>query len=450
MTRIVAQTPTQSCMELPHSCAGLHATLAGVMPLHVLLAGLLPVPALVVACGARTGLSERGPDDASLPQEADGSQPVQDVSVEPSVPDADPPEVAVHDAGAPVPLIAVGYARSCVVRADGGVRCWGYRGDGTDTWAATATDVLWFGGPVVQLDIGFSATCARLQSEDVQCVGIQPFVVPGGGSTVPVTVPGLAGTLDVSVGTSHACVVVSGGSVRCWGMNDSGELGTNTSVHSSVPSDVKGLTESAVAVTAKAEFSCALLASGRVQCWGMGYSGQLGNGTTDDKAQASSVVPGIVGATAITNGTAHACVLTASGGVKCWGSGQFGQLGNGVFYSAAPFGSFTPVDVLGLAGPVKAIRAGEFSTCAHLANGGVQCWGKNAYGGLGDGSMLDRAVPAGVSGLGSVEGVGASYARGCVLLTNGGAKCWGIWALGNGTTPKDPPAFAPVDVLGLP
>ena len=417
-----------------------------------LVLGLLAAPTLVVACGARTGLG--GQEDAAQKDasaEEDALPPVQDVSVEPSVPDVDQPEIAVHDAGAPVPLIAVGFMRSCVVRANGGVRCWGYLGDGTDTWALTAADVPGFGGPVVQLDIGYSATCVRLQSEDVQCVGTQPFVVPGGGSSVPVTVPGLAeGTLDISVGTGHACVVVSGGGVKCWGLNNDGSLGTNSYAHSAVPADVKGLAEGAIAVTAKASFSCALLASGRVQCWGTGTSGQLGNGTTDGTVQASSIVPGIVGATAITNGMSHACVLTAAGGVKCWGDGEFGQLGNGVFYKAAPLGSLTPVDVIGLAGPVKAIRAGEFSTCAHLANGGVQCWGKNAYGGLGDGTMLDRGVPTGVSGLGSVEGVGASYARGCVLLSNGGAKCWGIWALGNATTAKDPPSFTPVDVLGLP
>lgn len=429
-------------------------TLAFVKALRFFLLGLLPAPFVIAACGARTGLRERGLADSSNDASAETGAlpPASDGSVDP--PDVGPP--VAYDAGAPVPQIASGLTRSCVVRPNGGVRCWGsdYIGNGAPPKPAlTAVDVIQLAGPAVQISVGMSATCVRLQSEGVQCWGDNQAdepIVPGGLSYVPVTVPGLAGVLDISVGASHACVVLEGGGVKCWGANYAGCLGVGLpGTRSPIPVGVMGLTESARAVTAKANVSCALLASGRVQCWGTGSYGQLGDGSEVSKSTAAAPVPGIVGATAIANGRDHVCVVTSTGGVKCWGSMQYGQLGNGILHQIPPYASLSPVDVIGLTGPVKAISAGDFSTCVLLESGGVQCWGSNEYSGLGDGTPAhEHATATGVSGLDSgVDGVGVGWSRACALMLSGGAKCWGRSPLGDGTTL---PSGKPVDVLGLP
>src|SRR5690606_10666460 len=105
--------------------------------------------------------------------------------------------------------------------------------------------------------------------------------------------------------------------------------------------------------------------------WGSGKYGQLGNNDTSNYSSPVNVTALGSGALAITAGDYHACALLTNGGVKCWGSGQYGRLGNN---DSAE--QLTPVDVIGLSGSVSAIAAGSAHTCALLTNDSVKCWGQ--------------------------------------------------------------------------
>jgi alpha-tubulin suppressor-like RCC1 family protein len=177
---------------------------------------------------------------------------------------------------------------------------------------------------------------------------------------------------------SHSCALLASGAVQCWGANNYGQLGDGTTTHSNVPVTVKGIS-SATAVAAGGYFSCALLASGAVQCWGYGGNGELGGGSYANSS-APVFVAGISTAVAITAGSFHACAVLSSGAAQCWGRNSHGQLGNGLMTDSA---SNTPVRVSGIRSPLR-LAAGAEHTCALLSDGAVKCWGYDNEGQLGD------------------------------------------------------------------
>jgi len=142
----------------------------------------------------------------------------------------------------------------------------------------------------------------------------------------------------------------------------------------------------------------------------------------------------VTGVTKITAGYSHTCVLTISGGVKCWGDNQYGQLGVGETTRY----SVTAVDVIGLQSGVIAVAAGGSHSCALTSAGAVKCWGSNSAYQVGDGTSQPRYTPVNVSGLsGGVIAIAATSAQSCALTSAGAVKCWGYNNFAYRTTPVD-------------
>jgi hypothetical protein len=135
-----------------------------------------------------------------------------------------------------------------------------------------------------------------------------------------------------------------------------------------VPVAVQGIS-GATAVSAAGRHACALLAGGTIACWGDGTYGELGNGSRDP-APTPVAVSGVTGATQISAGAYHTCALLSTG-IECWGRGVSGQLGTGT-----DLGELTPAPVSGAAG-ATAISAGVQTTCATLPGGALSCWGNS-------------------------------------------------------------------------
>ncbi len=196
------------------------------------------------------------------------------------------------------------------------------------------------------------------------------------------------------------------------------------------------------AIAAGAHHTCALLADRTVRCWGSNDDAQLGDGTTTDRLTPFTVI-GIDTATAISAGADHTCALRADQTVWCWGSNGWGQVGDGTTEDKR-----TPVPVSGIS-TATAISAGAFHTCAVLADGTLRCWGYNDYGQLGDGTTTTRRTPVAVSGISTATAVRAGLQHSCTVLADHTVRCWGSngsGQLGDGTTTS---RLTPVEVSGL-
>jgi len=200
-----------------------------------------------------------------------------------------------------------------------------------------------------------------------------------------------SGVTAVSVGGYHSCAITGSGGLKCWGSNAYGQLGNSFVTQSTNPLDVPGLTSGVVAVSAGNQHTCAVTASGGVKCWGSNSDGQLGNGTTTQNTTPVDVSGLTSGVTAVSAGDTNTCALMSTGGVKCWGANAWGQLGNGT-----TTGSSTPVDVSGLSSGAIVVSVGRYHACALMTNGAVKCWGSNAYGQLGVGTFLGPGTCAGL------------------------------------------------------
>ena len=147
--------------------------------------------------------------------------------------------------------------------------------------------------------------------------------------------------------------------------------------------------------------TCAVTTSGGVKCWGYNAYGQMGDGTTTNRTTPVNVSGLTSGVASISAGTHHTCAVTTSGGAKCWGYNAYGQMGDGTFDYAD---RTTPVDVSGLTSGVASISTGALHTCAVTTSGGAKCWGYNQDGQLGDGTTTDSSTPVDVSGIGANSG----------------------------------------------
>lgn len=346
--------------------------------------------------------------------------------------------------------IGVDDKHTCVVRPNGTVRCWGRDQElqlGNDAASSNSNIPVTVSGlsDVVAIGSGMQHNCVLSNGGGVQCWGDGTSGVLGRGSNTdswsPVAVTGLSsGVNQVSVGSFHSCAVTVANGLKCWGNGSYGRLGDGTTNQRSTPVDIFPAASGVVAVSLGDVSSCALFADGSVKCWGRNSSGQLGTGDTTDALSptlvptlASGVVAISVGENNVLGGLAsHACALLADGSVKCWGDNSAGQIGDGTTLQR-----LVPTAVVGLPAPAVGISAGAKHTCAVLDTGAVFCWGLNASQQLGDGTVNPRSQPTQVIGLTSgMAAVAAGSFHTCAMTTTSDVKCWGdnvYGQIGDGT-----------------
>ena len=303
-------------------------------------------------------------------------------------------------------------------------------------------------GTATAVAAGYAHWCALLPDATIKCWGDNFDGVLGNGTTIdspsPVFVVGIDNATAISLGetgdpfSDHSCAVLADATVKCWGDNFDGQVYNFPfrRPYTPTPITVSGITN-ATAVAAGGDDTCARLADGTIKCWGDNGVGQLGSGTTTGSPTPVTVT-GVITATAIAAGLVHSCARLTDGTIKCWGYNLYGQLGNGTTTNSS-----TPVTVTGITNATT-VAAGDRETCARLADGTIKCWGSNQYGQLGNGTTSDSSTPVTVTGITNAIAVTTGFVSSCALLTDGTIDCWG-WGTGvdgSGTT-------TPIPIEGL-
>jgi alpha-tubulin suppressor-like RCC1 family protein len=295
-----------------------------------------------------------------------------------------------------------------------------------------------------QISVGSGSTCGLTLLGTIKCWGVNNFGQLGNNSRndswIPVEVVGLTGAKQVEAADGMACAITATDGVKCWGSNSSGRLGNNSLTDSPVPVDVVGLT-GIKEIALGGYYSCAITAQDTVKCWGYPFSGP-------PAALVPVEIPGLNGIKHIAMSTTNACVITNVGSVKCWGYNTVGQLGNNSMVNSLA----TPVDVLGLSGVTQIAieyNIGQGHSCALSNDGTVKCWGSNNSGQLGNNTMTRSLVATPVSGLTGIKSIGVSFDNSCAVTAQDTVKCWGLNGDGQLGIGNKINSLTPVDVSGL-
>ena len=289
-----------------------------------------------------------------------------------------------------------GGQQACALTAAGAAWCWGLNGDG-------------------QLGIGVTGGTR------------DSAVAVAGGHAFTVIRPAMSGT----------CGLATDSLAYCWGMDIYGTLGTGTPGSVNVPTPVAGGHHFA-SLSGGFQHACALTAAGDAWCWGLAIYGQLGDPTIDYQTVTGINQPVHAAAghqfTAIAASQVHTCALDASGHAWCWGFSAF--LGNPAVANVTTFVDTAVAVAGGLS--FNGLWAGTGVTCGRVANGDLYCWGRAAYGQIGDGGFgpAVAATPTLVSGGHAWQQVSVGWNHTCGIA-GGELWCWG-WD-GSGQLGDGPP-----------
>lgn len=325
-------------------------------------------------------------------------------------------------------------------------------------------------------------SCGICMPKDVRCDGHATATCSSDGqwgepaactAAAPVCRNGAcAGVAEIDSGADHTCARFADGSVRCWGNNSRGQLGTTGLSGAWAAPWASGF----AAVRVSHRHRCGIRRDRTVWCWGYGELGQLGNGS---RAPSSGPVATGVKALALDSGALdlgadHGCAVVSGGRVTCWGRNDQGQLGSGVA-PASPLTS--PVPATGrirhaapqlIAGLEQAtsLHLDGLRTCALQQSGGMRCWGLRfeampivmpAPVPAGDKPpeipkdvlAASRDKPAPVTGLTDATAVSCGGHHCCALRKSGSVSCWGSGKQGALGTGNQNDSFVAVAVNGV-
>lgn len=395
----------------------------------------------------------------------------------------------------PIGIYSSIYYHRCALFSNGKSKCWGYSnsgrtGMGHQTNKGEYNNEMGTYLPFTQLgtgktidnvldidkriSVGSEHTCVMIDTDSVKCFGNGANGRMGyGNETDFCTTNSNCGDnlneLDLGGGKSivqlvsshqHSCAIIApDNKVKCWGEASQGRLGYGNSTDKIITPNASafvdlGTGRTATQITAGFYHTCALLDNNTIKCWGDNVYGQLGIGTNidqgDDGGEMGNALPiadmgSVSFPVSIHSKGYHTCAIFNDGGLKCWGRNNYGQLGLNTTAQkgdgAGEMGDFLPFVDVGGGQTILSIDMSDRTTCAITSANELKCWGDNAYGQLGIGSVDRIGNGAGEMGNSLVAvnlGTGktptkvmTSINSTCALLNDSTVKCWGNDEIGN-------------------
>ena len=304
--------------------------------------------------------------------------------------------VAVKDLGGKAIDVAAGFRRSCAVLEGGRVKCWGLwpLGNGTTGSSLLPTTVNLGPVGVVSVHAGLFHACVMTKDNAVYCWGHnyrgQVGLYDNQWASSPVQVEVFPGALKLDVAGQRSCVTRDNGRLECWGENAYHFGGRHYNDYSPNEYDMGGLIAE---VSLSQNHACAILRSGEVKCSGFNSAGQVGALPVEEVLTVRQVEALGQKSEVISSGFEHSCAVIDQGTVHCWGGNAFQLLSDRVDLPH----DHIPHRVSGFPSSPRALFSGGHTTCALLSGGQTMCWGSGQWGLLGDRFTQNTHLPVSVT-----------------------------------------------------
>ncbi|MBZ5734915.1 hypothetical protein K8Z61_10445 [Nocardioides sp. TRM66260-LWL] len=365
-------------------------------------------------------------------------------------------------AGKTITAIAAAGSHNLALATDGTIHAWGTNdsgqlGDGTTIQrtaavAVTTAGTSMAGKTITAISANTRHSLALASDGTVHAWGGNGAGQLGDGTTIQRTAAVAVATAGASVagktitaiatGSTHSLSLTSDGTVHAWGGNGAGQLGDGTTIQRNIAiavttagTSLDGKTITAIA--AGTSHSLALATDGTLHAWGDNSLGQLGDGTTTNRATAVAVTTtgtSLAGKTitAIAAGTSHSLALATDGTIHAWGSNSAGQLGDGTTTNRATAVAVTTAGASLAGKTITAIAAGSLHTLALASDGTLHAWGNNGSGRLGDGTTTNWSAAVTVRTAGTslagktITAIAAGNSHSLALASDGTVHAWGF------------------------
>ena len=249
----------------------------------------------------------------------------------------------------------------------------------------------------------------------------------------------------VSAGGSHTCALTTTGDAYCWGSDIVGQLGDGDTAQELHPVPVAGSIHFARVMAGQLIHTCGVAADSLDYCWGSNQYGQLGDSIKIQWHTPSPVrAPDGVHLHGLSVGSSHTCAIGDADAAYCWGYDGLGQLGDGD-------GTFADQSVpTAVSGGLTwaTVSAGTYHTCGITTGGAAYCWGQNFFAELGTGDSTGSITPVAVSGSVQFASIGEGQNHTCALTATGAAYCWGFNGAGELGTGDSTVRVTPAPVAG--